>query len=317
MGKRLDQQRMWQAARLYYEQNRTQDEVARALNTSRPMVSRLLQRARAEGIVQIKITDPNAHCADLQKVLLAVTPLADAVIVPAEADAADLARRRVGQAAARYLERALHSGDIVGIGWGRTLYEAVNALDPGRKAHITVVPLLGGLGQISPVFQVHEIARRLAEAFGGTWQNLYAPAIAESDEIAASLLRSADGKQVTALWQRLSTAVVGIGDVDFGKEMQMLFVDYLDARAQARLKKCHAVGDICVRFFDIAGKPCPDVIPGVLGMPLERLKQTRRVIGVAGGISKAESILGAVRGGYIDVLITDEPAAQRILEIAR
>lgn len=307
---------MLQAARLYYEQNHTQDQVARALKTSRPMVSRLLQQARTEGIVQIKIIDPSARHNSLEKQLLAQFHLTDVIIVAAEGDSDDLVRRRIGQAAARYLERSLQNGDVVGLGWGRTLYEVVNALEPHRKARITAVPLIGGLGQIAPVFQVHELTRLLAEAFGGTWQNFYVPALVESDEIAASLLRSADGKQVTALWQGLNVALVGIGNVDLGAEMQMLFVNYLDAQTQGRLHDANAVGDICVRFFDIKGKLCSEAMRGIVGISVEQLRKTRRVIGVAGGIAKAEAILGALRGRFVSVLVTDESAARRVLELA-
>ena len=317
MGRQQNQQLMLQAAQLYYEQNHTQDQIARALKTSRPMISRLLQQARAEGIVQIKIVDPSARHSALEKEMLAKFHLSDVMVVAAEGDTADLTRRRIGQTAARYLERTLQNGDVVGIGWGRSLYEMVNNLEPKRKARITVAPLIGGLGQIAPVFQVHELTRLLAEAFGGTWLNFYTPALVESDEMAATLLHSADGKQVTALWQHLSVAVVGIGNVDLGNEMQMLFVNYLDAEAQKRLGDAKAVGDICVRFFDIKGKPCTEAMRGIVGISLEQLRRkTRRVVGIAGGIAKAEAILGALRGRHINVLVTDEPAAQRVLELA-
>ena len=316
MSRQQNQQWMLKAARLYYEQNHTQDQIARALKTSRPMVSRLLQQARAEGIVQIKIIDPRARHTALEKELLKKFHLTDAMVVATEADSTDQFRRHIGQAAARYLERTLQNGDVVGIGWGRSLYEMVNNLEPKHKARITVAPLIGGLGQIAPMFQVHELTRLLAEAFGGTWQNFYTPALVESDEMASTLLRSADGKQVTALWQHLSVAVVGIGNVELGAEMQMLFVNYLDAETQKRLQDAQAVGDICVRFFDLKGKPCADAMRGVVGIPLEQLRKTRRVIGLAGGVAKAEAILGALRGRYINVLVTDESAARRVLELA-
>lgn len=316
MGKRQNQNLMLQAARLYYEQNHTQDQVARVLKTSRPMVSRLLQQARDDGIVQIKIVDLSARHNTLEKQLLSTFQLTEAIVVATEGDSTNLARRRIGQVAAHYLERIIQNGDVVGIGWGRSLFEAVNALEPHRQARITAVPLIGGLGQIASVFQVHELTRLLAEAFGGTSQNFYVPALVGSDEMASTLLHSADGKQVTALWQSLSVALVGIGNVDLGAEMQMLFVNYLDADAQARLHKANAVGDICVRFFDLKGKTCPDAMRGIVGISLEQLRRTRRVIGVAGGVAKAEAILGALRGRYINVLVTDEPAARRALELA-
>ncbi len=315
MSKRQDQRLMLQAARLYYEDNHTQDEIARTLKTSRPMVSRLLQQARAEGIVQIKIIDSNARHNALEKRLLSSFHLSDAIVVPTEDDAPDRTRRRLGRAAARYLERKLQNGDTVGIGWGRTLYEVVRELEPRRKARITAVPLIGGLGQIAPVFQVHELARALAEAVGGEWQNFYVPALAESDEMAKRLLDSTDVRQVTALWENLNLALVGIGNVDFDAEMQMLFVNYLDKQTQARLRDAHAEGDICVRFFDVDGKPCLDAVRGIVGITLEQLRRTRCIVGVAGGDSKANAILGALRGRHIDVLVTDEVAADRVLEL--
>jgi len=324
MGTRDDQQVMLQAARLYYEDSHTQEQIARALKTSRPQVSRLLQQARREGIVQIKIIDPNATHSALESQLLSTFNLAEAIVIATEGNAHDVTRRRIGQAAARYLERTLQNGDVVGIGWGRTLYETVSALDPtlrlhsgqARQARITVVPLIGGLGQIAPVFQVHELARTLADAFGGTWQNFYVPALVESDNMASSLLHSVDVKQVAARWQNLDVAVVGIGNVAFEADIQMLFVNYINADMEARLRGSKAVGDICVRFFDAQGKPCPDAIRGVVGIELKQLKRARRVVGIAGGASKAEAILGALRGRYVNVLVTDEAAARRVLEIA-
>ncbi len=306
---------MLQAARLYYEDNQTQDQVARTLKTSRPMISRLLQQARQVGIVQIKIVDPEARESALEKQLASSFHLADAIVVPADGAAPEIARRQMGQAAARYLERTLQNGDYVGIGWGRTLYEAINALEPPHPLRITAVPLIGGLGQIAPVFQVHELARLLAQAFGGTWHNFYVPALVESDEMAARLLRSVDVKQVTALWQKLNVAVVGIGNADFTSEIQMLFVSYLDAGAQMRLRSARAMGDICVRFFDIHGKPCPDAVRGVVGIPLEQLHKARRVIGIAGGVGKVEAVLGALRGHHVDVIITDDVTARGVLEV--
>lgn len=315
MSRRNELAQMFQAARLYYEDNRTQAQIARTLKTSRPTVSRLLQQARQEGIVQIKIVDPNSTHSALEEQLLAAFPLVEAIVVSVESAAVDVTRHRIGQAAARYLERTLQNGDRVGIGWGRTLSEVVNALEPRRPVRIQVIPLIGGLGQIAPAFQVHELARTMAAAFGATWQNFYVPALVESDRIAASLLRSADVRQVAVQWQSLDVAIVGIGNVDFETDLQMLFVDYLTPETQARLRHARAVGDICVRFFDAQGKPCARVIRGVVGIELKQLKRARRRIGVAGGAAKAEALLGALRGRYINVLITDEPAARRVLEL--
>jgi len=307
---------MVQVARLYYEDDRTQEEIATALGLSRPKVSRLLQQARQEGIVQICIIDPSSNHAQLENALVERFGLAVAVVVPGERGSPELVRRRIGQRAARYLESTLRDGDVVGIGWGRTLHAMVASLQVTRTTRISVVPLIGGLGGISPSFQIHELARMLAEAFGGTWQSFYAPAIMQDEESWNRLMCSTDATRIAEDWERMNLALVGIGNVGFETDMQMLFADYLDRETQERLKVARAVGDICMRFFDLQGCPCPDVLRGVVGIGLPRLQKVHRVVGVAGGPGKAEAILGALRGRFINVLVTDETAAQQVLELA-
>jgi len=315
MTRHESRQAMLRAARLYYIDNLTQDEIARQISASRPTVSRLLQQARQEGIVEIRIIDPDATQVELEGRLVATFGLTEAVVITSETDAAEVARRRVGQAAAAYLERTLQNGDVVGIGWGRTLHEVVGALEPRRQARISVVPLIGGLGQIAPMFQVHELARALGSAFGGTWRSLYAPALVDSAELEDSLRRSPDLEEIAALWNKLDVAVVGIGNVEAAAEVQMLFVDYLSPSTQVRLRESGAVGDICVRFFDGRGKPCVDAVPGVIGIELGQLRRTRRVVGVASGAGKAQAILGALRGKHVNTLVIDESAARGVLAL--
>jgi DNA-binding transcriptional regulator LsrR (DeoR family) len=83
----------------------------------------------------------------------------------------------------------------------------------------------------------------------------------------------------------------------------------------ASLRSKGAVGDINLHFFDRRGQRLVTPLDGrVIGMELEQLKQVRRCVGIAGGEGKAEAILGAVSGGWVHVLITDELAARHLLE---
>ncbi len=94
----------------------------------------------------------------------------------------------------------------------------------------------------------------------------------------------------------------------------MLFADYMDDSRMAHLRAVSAVGDICMRFFDSAGRPVPSGLPGIIGIELEQLRRARLRIGVAGGAEKTDALLGAVRGEYINALVTDESAARLMLE---
>ncbi len=305
------------AARLYYDEEKNQAEIARHLGVSRPKVSRMLQRAREEGIVQITILDPLATDADLAATLCEATGLRRVVVVPGAVSNIELMRARLGLAGARFLEETLRPSDILGVGWGRSLQAVASTLAARPRRGLIAVPLLGGLGQIAPSFQVQELTRRMAESFGGSWRQLYVPAIVEDDAARAQLLASPDLSEVMQDWARLTTAVVGIGDVDFDSEIGTLFANYLDAETQRRLRSAGAVGDLCMRFFDRHGRPIADGLRGVIGINLEQLRATPNVIAVAGGANKAEAILGAVRGEFIDTLVTDEAAARAVLKIVR
>lgn len=301
------------AARMYYVEERTQAEIAHHLGVSRPTVSRLLRQARADGIVQIRIVDPSEVASDLGSVVAEATGARRVVVVPGHVDDPIARRQRLGAAAARVVEETVRDGDKVGIGWGRTLRSAAEALREVTPLRVTCVPLLGGLGRIAPAFQVHDITTTVARALGGSALPLYLPAIVADDDVRHQLLESPDAALVLSEWAHLTTALVGIGNVAFDSEMQMLFGRYLDASTQVRLGRWGAVGDICMRFYDRNGHPIADGLRGVIGLDLERLRRIPNVIAVAGGSEKSEAIIGALRGGYVDTLVTDEPTAQAIV----
>lgn len=304
---------MVRAARLYYEQNQMQAAVAVQLGVSRPTVSRLLARAQEKGIVEVRIHDPLSAEVELSTRLRDVLGLEAVVVVPGLANSPELLRRRLGSAAARYLRDTMTSDDILGVGWGRTLLEvaaACTSLPDGLR----LVPLLGGMGQVSPSFQVHEIMRRFGECGTLSWSVLYVPAVVDEREARLALLRSRDVKQIASEWNVLTAAVVGIGDVDLDSDVRHLFDGYLSDAGRAAMRRAGAIGDVCMRFFTAAGEPVPEAMPGVIGIEAGTIRSTPRVIAVAGGVSKIPAIIGAARGRYIKSLITDEATAKAILE---
>lgn len=313
MSTRDDLQLMSRAARLYYQDDLTQRQVANELGVSRPTVSRLLTQARREGIVQISIVDPFATFDDLEAQLVERFRLAQAVVVAGEGLSSDLLFRRLGIAAAAHLLRTLSAGDKVGIGWGRTLHATVEALDTAASAEIQVFPLIGGMGQISPSFQVNTLAQQLAESFGGEWQPFYVPAFVGDAAALEGLQRIPDVQSVFQVWSQLDLALVGIGHFALQRHSSMLFASYMADDVMQKLERCGAAGDICGRFFDMRGQACY-VEPGVIGISLEQLKALDNVVAVAGGRDKIPAILGALQGGYVTALVTDAVTARAVLE---
>ncbi len=315
MGRREEIAILLQAARMYYGDGMNQQEIADELGISRQKVSRLLADGRSQGIVQITLSDPFMTDHDLECRFRDLFGLSRLVLTPGEGLSPIALRQRIGMVAAEYLAHTLSDEAPIGIGWGRTLHATVTSLNEESRAAINVVPLLGGIGQISPSFQVNELARRLAEAFGGTWRSLYAPAFTEDLSAIEALTRLDEIKQVSQLWTQVRPAIVGIGHFEFHRQSSMLFASSISKRALARLEAEGAVGDICARFFDAHGQPI-EMDAGVIGISLEQVKKLPEVIAVAGGADKVAAIFGAILGGYVKTLITDTVTAGAVLQLA-
>ncbi|HVN53165.1 MAG TPA: sugar-binding transcriptional regulator [Anaerolineaceae bacterium] len=307
---------MVHAARLYYENDLTQEMIASRMNLTRQKVSRLLIEARAQGIVRIKIYDPFTTDQGLAENLKTLFGLREVILIAGEGLENDQIRSGIGLAAAQYLQNIFQDGQRVGIGWGRTLFAAISSLNSPLHKQIQVVPLIGGIGNLPPFFQVNDLARRLAESFGGTYHSLYAPAFIEDQAVLNSLMRTDEITRTIELWKCLDIAVVGVGHVEFQQISSMFFAEHISPPMLADLEANGVVGDICARFFDGAGRHISSGT-GVIGMNLEQLKAVPEVIAIAGGMEKVRAIYGALQGGYIKTLVTDTVTASAILAAVR
>ncbi len=308
----MNTQLIVQSARLYYEHNLTQQQIADRLNITRQKVSRLLVQGREDGIVKIIINDPTPSEPQLEVELTETFHLNKVVLTEgAGLDQSGL-RHSVGIAASDYLQQILKDDDYVGIGWGRTLFAVVSTLQKNKDVRINVVPMIGGSGDMAPSFQVNELARLMAEAFGGTYRPIYAPAFTQDINEWKTIMDTHEVRQVVKLWPRLDVAVVGVGQVELQKKSAMFFTDHMTDAALVRLKSKGGVGDICGNFFDIQGRPVMDA-PGIVGANLEQLRQIPEVIAAAGGLEKVGALIGALQGGFIKTLVTDVVTARAVL----
>lgn len=299
-------------AELYYLQDRTQAEVALALKISRPHVSRLLKRARREGIVTISVRSPFGGSAALVDEIRKRFPLREVVVVPS----GPTAPAQVAQAAGQCLASRIQRVSVVGVSWGRTVRMVVDEVPGDPRRGVEVVPLVGGMGLVGDEIHANEIARRLAVRLGGKYYVLNAPAMAESASAQATLIREGGVASILERARKVDVAVVGIGSV--GSASTLVQSGYLKPDHVRHLQAAGAVGDICSRFFCRDGSPCRSPIAKrVVGIELKDLRQLTWVVGAAVGVEKAPAILGALRGGYINVLVTDEATARAILRLTR
>lgn len=299
---RFSPELMYAAACLYYLDEATQDQVARALGTSRATVSRLLAEARRHGIVSIEVRPPlttdhatlaarAAALLELQEVQLSTAPATGdigAALAPALSSALD----SVG----------LNSGDVLLVASGRSVYEAAQHRLPSLPG-VVVVPTVGGQDETAAWYQTNEIAREFAEKVGGHPVFLYAPAL-PGPELHSVLQREPSIRRVLELWRQAACAVVGIGAPP---RIRRSIANSVPTEAPDLET---AVGDICLRFFDADGLPVS--YPGIdraMTLGLDELARVPATIAVAAGPEKVSGILAAARARYFNRLVTDPPTA--------
>jgi DNA-binding transcriptional regulator LsrR (DeoR family) len=304
---------LYKIAKAYYQDGLTQAQIGRRFGLSRIKVSRLLRRAREEGIVQITVVPPPDSNADLERELEARYGLDEAVVVsPPGYDQATVVRT-LGPAGARCLVRCLQGDEVVGLTWGTSLRSVVDALPRQTWPDVTVVQILGGLGR--PEAETHgaDLARRVAQAFGARPRLLPAPGIVASKPVRDALLADPQIADTLALGASADVAQVGIGVPVPGSAVAQAGI--LTQQEVEQLKAQGAVGDIALRFFDAHGRPVDHAINDrIIGLDLDQIRAIPRVIGVAGGDGKFEVIRAALRGRIIDVLVTDDRTAAGLLE---
>ncbi|NPV70561.1 MAG: sugar-binding transcriptional regulator [Firmicutes bacterium] len=296
-------------ARLYYEEDLSQREIAARLQMSRPTVCRLIKRAKESGLVRISIVSPVRQCSALEIGLEKRFGLRQAVVVTAQGVEP---KQAIAGAAADLLVRIIKPDDVVAVSWGSTLRAVVDALKPVKVKGVTAVPLIGGAGNTSMEVHSNSIAVDLARKLGGSWRVLYAPAVVGSAELRDAIVDDPNIKEVLDTARAADIAMVGVGVPV--ETSTMVKTGYLKPEQIRELRDHGAVGHISW-FYDIDGKICDaEVNRRIVGLPLREFKGIKRVIAVAAGPGKVESIRGALRGGFCDTLVTDDRTAESILK---
>jgi deoxyribonucleoside regulator len=301
-------------SRLYYERAMTQDAIARSLRLSRPTVSRALERARALGIVQIRIHDPEGSAAALGTTLARRFGLRDVVLAEGGDPATPGAlRSAVARAGAEYLQARLRRGTVIGVTWGRTLRELVAALKPTDLEDVSVVQMLGGLGVVEE--ETTGLAEDLARVLGARVIKLLAPAVVASEAARSAIAATAQVRQGLRYLREIRIAVVGIGAAT--DDVALVERGYVTRAFMRRMRRLGAQGEILVQFLSARGRILAHPRCRVIGFPLRDLPKLPLAIGVAAGPpDKSAAVLAALRARLLHVLITDVGTAQRVLALA-
>ena len=304
-----------QAARLYYEQNLTQAEIGRRLNTSRSTVSRLLQEARETGVVRVLINYPWKRDFELERQLLQKFQLREARVLKSFDRSPDEVFQGMGMLAAEFLDSFVKEEMVLGVSYGRSIAAMIEQLVPSRQVAMTVVQVLGALGMGNPLIEGPDLVRQLANVYGANYRYLYTPMIVESEQTRDLLLREPNVRDTLAIGRKADAVVMGIG-AHHAEASGLIWTGYLNRKDLAFLRSRGAVGHMCAQHFDQEGQVLDIAFNRrVISIGIDALRDVETIIAVAGSKEKAHAICGALRGRYLDVLFTDDQAAEEVLAL--
>jgi DNA-binding transcriptional regulator LsrR (DeoR family) len=301
-------------ARLYYEADLNQQDIARRLAISQAKVSRLLREARERDIVRVTVTTPLGVHTELEEAVEGAYGIAEAIVVDSSNDEQRLLQA-LGAATAAHLEATIRSDDVLGISsWSESLLATVEAMSPMRStAGVRVVQILGGVGDPVAEHRATELASRLADLVSGEAVRLPVPGVVDSPDARTVLEGDRYVRRALDLFDQVTVTLVGVGALEPSPLLArsgnvFSFEDLALVGAEG------GVGDVCLRFIDAQGRPvAPELGDRVIGMDLDTLRSVPRRVAVAGGRRKHTAIQGALRGGLVTHLITDRDTATALI----
>ena len=295
----------------YYKQQYSQQEIAEKFNISRQKVNRLLKKANEEGIIEIRINGFENFNIQLEDEIEKEFNLKDVIVVENKVE------DQIFVEASNYIKNIIlnhikkNDRCSIGVTWGETLSKLANYINYTNK-HISVTQLVGGINTKDNYINPQQVTNKMAMKLGGNGYNLFAPAIIKNSNI-KDILMLESNNEVVKMFDNIDISIAGIGD--FSEDSTLVKQGHISNDDYNRLRNKHAVGDICLRVFDIDGNIVDEEFDNkVVGIDKNAYKKIKFKIGIAYGTKKTKAIIGAIKGGFIDALITDEETAKSIIQ---
>ena len=296
---------MVKAAWYYYFENMTQQAIAERLSVSRMRVIRLLENARQTGIIQFRLRSDSVSVMEQSQQLMEKYHLKDVFLIPETNPGEAHPNESVARAGAMYIADRLGEEGCINVGYGDTISRTLNHLATMVQNPVTCISLTGGVSNYLP--------NTRSNVFNAKLCLMPAPLLTSSAEMAAAMRAENSVNEIIRMTDYSSFTLVGIGAL--GENATVFHTGLLGQTDMLCLKTNHAVGDVLGHFIDKDGNLIPTPIEDrLIATPLSKLKEMDNVIGLAAGPEKIEAIRAVLRGGYLDILITDEATANLLLK---
>lgn len=244
---------------------------------------------------------------ELQKNLENALKIKKVIIVPGNSQINGLVLREMGKIISVVLKDIIRPKDIIGITGGSTMATVADEMTPSNKPYdVTVIPARGGLGKEVET-QSNSIAAKIGQKLGGSYRLLYVPDSLEKEALEI-IAKNDEIKEAIELIDNMKILVFGLGRADTMANRRNLPKEKID-----KLLKSGAVAEAFGHYFDIEGNEIWEY--KTIGLSLNKFKKMEHIIGVAGGEEKAEAIIAISHLSSEMTLVTDESAANKILQI--
>ena len=292
------------------------EAIAGELSTSRSSVSRLLAHARSTGIVDIRITSP-LDAPQLLAARVAERFGVEAHVVPVPGVVAEVDRLdRVAVAAAHVLHALIESNLTIGVAWGSTM-AAVSRHLVAKPVHDTTIVQLNGSGNThtSGLLYASEILSRFGAAYGANVEQFPVPAFFDDPATKAAVWRERSTRRVLDVQSQMGLVVFSVGSADSRVPSRVYAGGYLEPADRADLASDGVVGDVATVFYREDGSS--EGIPlnaRATGPGFDALRRVVRRCCVVSGVSKVESLRGALAAGLVTDLVIDEETARALTD---
>lgn len=307
-----DRRKMLKIVTMYYEQGMTQALIAQKMGISRPVISKILQQAKESGVVSISIKDESAYAVELGLRIEQKYQLDDVIVVPTnEQKQSQSVKKEVSRIAAFYLKERLNVGMNIGLSWGTTLADLIDEMPYCSFPTINVAPLVGGVSSEHLYFDTNHLVFRLAEKLNSRCQYFYAPALAESIELATVLNKSQLVSKALAQAKHVDFAIIGVGNPNESSTWKRL--GYIEENELEIIKETGVKGDAVASLFDKNGQTVNNEISQrMLGIKVEDLVNIPDVMVIGCGEEKVESIKPLLIGRCCSILVIDQTIAEAL-----
>ncbi len=299
--------RLTSVLKMYYEEEMSQMEIAKAIGVSRPMVSKMLAEAKSLNMVTITINEAKNMQQLLSYKLQEMFHVKEVIVIKTDRMEAAQIQHAIANACYEFCQDSGLTYHKVGIGCGSMIGQlsevAMNKSDKIREYQGEIFPLIGGFKASYRSYHTNELVRTFSENTCLKPTYLYLPALVDSAEEKELYKKTELYSDIQKYWENMNVALLNVSNLYSTPDLAT------SIRFGSRLRQQHAVGRLLAYYYDIDGNFIEPERDNVVQIEIEHLKQSKYIVGMCSDKTDTMSAIGALRTGvFTHVILTDQLA---------